>query len=178
MLGSSFLAGRCRPRLGLSVSDERFLPRRRHYGQLEWNSTEAAGDPVALVSAIALNFGDVSIGTASTMAQTLSSTRTSSVAVDSATVPATPCCSWREFPGYPQAFSCRYRAVRTFGGGYSKGVLQLASNSTRGIMTTVALTGDGTSVAHFVMLPWDARELSPDPASGCNVWRSKGTAVS
>jgi fibronectin type 3 domain-containing protein len=56
--------------------------------------------------------------------------------------------------------------------GAATGQLAVSSNSTSGGTTLVALSGTGTSTAHYVDLSWNAPASSTDPVAGYNIYRS------
>lgn len=118
-----------------------------------------------------LNFGDVTVGTSSTLTVDLTNTGTASVTVTQANV------SGAAFslvaialpqtlgPGQSRSFSIRFAPSAVGNATGTVSVLSNASNSP----TTVSLTGNGVSAgAHSVDLTWDA---STSVVVGYNVYR-------
>jgi hypothetical protein len=140
--------------------------------------TGTAANPQLTISAGSLSFGSVAVNTATTQTLTLTSTGTSPVTVNSATI------TGAGFTiiggGFPvtlnptQTLTLQVQFKPTTAGALT-GQITISSNSTSGSTAVVALSGTGTAVAHEVDLSWDAPASSPDPVAGYNIYRATGT---
>jgi hypothetical protein len=138
----------------------------------------AAENPQLTVSAGSLSFGGVTVNTATTASLTLTSTGTTPVTVNSATITGAGfSIIGGSFPATlnpNQTLALKLQFDPTTAGALT-GQLTISSNSITGGTTTVSLTGTGTAVAHQVDLSWDAPASSPDPVAGYNIYRATGS---
>jgi Abnormal spindle-like microcephaly-assoc'd, ASPM-SPD-2-Hydin len=140
--------------------------------------TGTAGNPQLTISAGSVSFGSVAVNTTTTQSLTLTSTGSTPVTVNSATI------AGAGFTivggGFPvtlnptQTLTLQLQFVPTTAGALT-GQITISSNSTSGSTAVVALSGTGTAVAHEVDLSWDAPASSPDPVAGYNIYRATGT---
>ncbi len=137
---------------------------------------------VLTVNATTVAFGNVTLNTPATQSVTLSSTGTSAVTVSGATVAGTGFTLASGSlpitlnPGQSTVLNLAFNPTAA---GAATGELSIASNSTTGATTTVALTGTGvSSVTYTVNLTWDAPTTSSDPVAGYHVYRATGTGAS
>lgn len=146
-------------------------------------SAPSGSGPVLSVNAKTVAFGSVSLNTPATQSVTLSSTGTSAVTVSNATVTGTGfSLSGGNFPitlnpGQSTTLNVVFNPTAA---GADTGQLSIASNSTAGATTVVALTGTGTtssstSTSYVVDLTWDAPVTSADPVAGYHIYRATGT---
>jgi hypothetical protein len=134
------------------------------------------------VNATTVAFGSVVLNTPATQTVTLSSTGSSAVTVSGATVTGTGfTLAGGSFPitlnpGQSATLNLVFNPAAA---GAATGQLSIASNSTTGATTTVALTGTGTSTATYAVdLTWDAPASSPDAVAGYHIYRATGTGAS
>lgn len=137
---------------------------------------------VLSVNAASIAFGNVSLNSPATQALTLSSTGSSAVTVSGATVAGT---GFTLAGGtFPITLNPGQSAVLNVvftpsAAGAATGSLSIASNSTTGATTVVALTGTGVSTTTYAVdLTWNAPASSSDPVVGYHVYRSTGTGSS
>ncbi|HEY6376075.1 MAG TPA: choice-of-anchor D domain-containing protein, partial [Edaphobacter sp.] len=137
--------------------------------------SSAAANPVLTISAISLSFGNVMENTASTKPLTLTSSGTSPVTVNSASIIGAG------FSIVGGSFPVTLTPTQTLtlqvqfdptAIGNASGQLTINSNSSGGSTAVVTLSGVGTSIAHQVDLSWDAPVSSPDFVAGYHVYRS------
>lgn len=146
-------------------------------------TTGSSGTGAVLsVNATTVAFGNVSLNTPATQSVTLSSTGTSAVTVSGATVTGAGfTLAGGSFPitlnpGQSAVLNVVFNPAAT---GAATGRLSIASNSTSGATTVVALTGTGgAAVSYVVDLTWNAPASSSDPVSGYHLYRSTGTGAS
>jgi Abnormal spindle-like microcephaly-assoc'd, ASPM-SPD-2-Hydin len=142
------------------------------------SGTGTAANPQLSVSAGTLSFGSVTVNTATTQSLTLTSTGTTPVTVNSATIAGAGFTSvGGSFPATlnpNQTATVKVQFEPTTAGALA-GQLSISSNSTSGSTATVSLTGTGTAVAHQVDLSWDAPTGSSDPVAGYNIYRATGS---
>ena len=131
--------------------------------------SSAAANPVLTISATSLSFGNVMENTASTKPLTLTSSGTSPVTVNSASI------SGAGFSIVGGSFPVTLTPTQTLtllvqfdptAIGNASGQLTINSNSSGGSTAVVTLSGVGTSIAHRVDLSWDAPVSSPDFVAG------------
>jgi hypothetical protein len=142
------------------------------------SGTGTAANPQLTISAGSVNFGSVTVNTATTESLTLTSTGTTPVTVSSAAITG---------PGFTilgGSFPVTLNPTQTLTlqlqfdpstAGTLTGQLTISSNSTTGSSVVVSLSGTGTAVAHEVDLSWNAPVSSPDPVAGYNIYRSTGS---
>ncbi len=134
--------------------------------------------PQLTVSAASLNFGSVNVNTAATQPLTLTSTGTSPVTINSATLTGAVFTTVQSFPvvlNPSQSLTFQVQFEPTTAAAFT-GQLTISSNSTTGSPALVALSGTGaTPVAHEVDLSWNAPVSSPDPVAGYNIYRATGS---
>jgi hypothetical protein len=142
------------------------------------SGTGTAGNPQLAISAASLNFGSIAVNTATTQTLTLTSTGTTPLTVNSASI------TGAGFTiiggGFPvtlnptQTLTLQLRFDPTTAGALT-GQITISSNSTSGGTAVIALSGTGTGVAHEVDLSWSAPTSSPDPVAGYNIYRATGS---
>ena len=134
----------------------------------------ASTNPVLTLSTTSLNFGSVPLGSPATQSVTLTSTGSSAVTVNAASLKGTGfTISGATFPVTLNpniAISVQVEFDPTAVGA-ATGTLTFTSNSTNGSTSVVMLSGTGTEAAHQVTLSWVAPTNSPVPVSGYNVYR-------
>ncbi len=141
------------------------------------SGTGTAANPQLTISAGSVNFGSVTVNTATTQSLTLTSAGTTPVTVNSAAI--TGAGFTIVGGGFPvtlnpmQTLTLQLQFDPTTTGALT-GQLTINSNSTTG-SSAVSLSGTGTAVAHEVDLSWDAPTSSPDPVAGYNIYRSTGS---
>ncbi len=137
--------------------------------------SSAAANPVLTISATSLSFGSVTENTASTKPLTLTSSGTSPVTVNSASI------SGAGFSIVGGSFPVTLTPTQTLtlqvqfdptSIGNASGQLTINSNSSSSSTAVVTLSGVGTSIAHQVGLSWDAPVSSPDFVAGYHIYRS------
>jgi hypothetical protein len=142
------------------------------------SGTGTAANPQLTVSAGSLSFGSVTVDTATTQSLTLTSTGTTPVTANSATITGADfTIVGGSFPttlNPNQTATLKLQFEPTTAGALT-GQLSINSNSTTGSTATVSLTGTGTAVAHQVDLTWDAPSSSSDPVAGYNIYRATGS---
>jgi Abnormal spindle-like microcephaly-assoc'd, ASPM-SPD-2-Hydin/Fibronectin type III domain len=118
------------------------------------------------------------VGSSATLSETLTSSGTSSVTVNSASVSGTGyTVSGATFPvtlspSQKVTLSVKYAPTK---GGAVTGTLSISSTSSSNPTTTVGLSGTGT---HAVTLSWQAPGSSSMPVTGYNVYRATGSSSS
>lgn len=144
-------------------------------------STSGTG-AILSVNATTVAFGNVTLNTPATQSVTLSSTGSAAVTVSRATVTGTGFTLASGSlpitlnPGQSTVLNLAFNPAAA---GAATGQLSIASNSTTGATTLVALTGTGvTGVTYTVNLTWDAPATSADPVVGYHVYRATGTGAS
>ncbi len=140
--------------------------------------TGTAANPQLTINAGSLSFGSIAVNTATAQTLTLTSTGTSPVTVNSATI------SGAGFTiiggGFPVTLNPQQTLTlqlqfKPATAGAQSGQITISSNSASGSTALVALSGTGTAVSHEVDLSWDAPANSPDPVAGYNIYRATGT---
>jgi hypothetical protein len=138
------------------------------------SGTGVAANPKLTVSTTSLSFGSVSLNTSSTKSVTLTSSGTSPVTVNAASITGAGFTTvGGSFPltlNPQQTAAVQVQFLPTAAGAVT-GQLTISNNSTGG-SAVVALSGTGTSVAHYVDLSWSAPTGSTDPVAGYNIYRS------
>ncbi len=150
--------------------------------QLTAGTTSTGTGAVLSVDATTVAFGSVALNTPSTQSVTLSSTGSSAVTVSGATVTGTGfTLAGGSFPitlnpGQTAVLNVVFNPASA---GAKTGQISIASNSTGGATTRVALTGTGASATstatYSVDLRWNAPGSSSDPVAGYHIYRSTGT---
>jgi Cep192 domain 4 len=145
-------------------------------------SSSTGTGPALSVNAATVAFGNVALNTPATQPVTLSSTGSSAVTVSGATVTGTGfTLAGGSFPitlnpGQTAVVNVVFDPAAV---GAATGQLSIASNSTGGATTVVALTGTGaSSVTYAVDLTWSAPASSPDAVVGYHIYRAAGTSSS
>jgi Abnormal spindle-like microcephaly-assoc'd, ASPM-SPD-2-Hydin len=142
------------------------------------SGTGTAGNPQLTISAASLNFGSIAVNTATTQTLTLTSTGTTPLTVNSASI--TGAGFTIVGGGFPvtlnptQTLTLQLQFKPTIAGALT-GQISVSSNSTSGGTAIAALSGTGTGVAHEVDLSWNAPTSSPDPVAGYNIYRATGS---
>jgi len=132
---------------------------------------------VLTTNATSLAFGDVALNTAATQTLTLSSTGTTAVIVNAATLAGTGFSDSGVTlpatlnPGQTISLAVQFDPATA---GAATGLLTLTSNSSTGGSTVISLSGTGTATVYQVDLTWGAPGSSSDPVAGYNVYRSTG----
>jgi hypothetical protein len=139
------------------------------------SGTGVAANPQLTVSTASLSFGSVTVNSATIQTVTLTSTGTSAVTINAATI------TGAGFTTVGGSFPLTLNPAQTATlqiqfdpttAGAATGQLTISSNSASGGTTLVALSGTGTSTAHYVDLSWSAPASSTDPVAGYNIYRS------
>jgi hypothetical protein len=143
-------------------------------------SSSPQSNPQVTIGAASLNFGSVTANTATTQTLMLTSTGTSPVTINSASISGADFTTvGGSFPvtlNPGQALTVQVQFYPTTAG-VATGQLTINSNSTTGSTATVALSGTGAAAAHQVALNWIAPVSSPDPVAGYNVYRATGSGA-
>jgi Domain of unknown function (DUF4082)/Abnormal spindle-like microcephaly-assoc'd, ASPM-SPD-2-Hydin len=144
------------------------------------SGTGTSGSPQLTESATTLNFGSVAVNSTATQSVALTSSGTSPLTVNSASVTGSGfSIVGGSFPitlNPKQSMTVQVQ-FKPAAGGSATGQLMISSNSTTGGTAAVALGGTGTSSAHEVDLTWGAPASSADEVAGYNVYRSMGGAT-
>lgn len=135
-----------------------------------------ASAPTLSVSSSNLSFGNVTVNTASSQTITLTSTGNATLTISSATLTG----AGFSISGatFPMTLSPNQTATLTVQfdptvAGAASGTLNLASNSSSGASTAIAMSGAGVSTPGYeVALIWAAPSNSTDPVATYNVYRS------
>jgi hypothetical protein len=139
------------------------------------SGTGTAANPQLTFSATSLSFGSVNVKSTATQSLTLTSSGTTPVTVNSASVSGTGfSLVGGSFPltlNPQQTATLQVQFLPTAAGAVT-GQLTISSNSTSGSSASVALSGTGIAVAHSVSLSWSAPTSSTDPVVGYNIYRS------
>ena len=134
-----------------------------------------AGTPQLTVSATSLSFGNVADSSSAALSLTLTSSGSSAVTVNSATITGAGfSVIGGSFPltlNASQSATVKVQFAPTTAGS-ATGKLTITSNSTSGSPAVVALSGTGTSLPHSVSLTWTAPAPSAAPVAGYNIYRS------
>lgn len=131
--------------------------------------------PQLLFSSTTLSFGNVPVGSTSTLSLTLTSSGTAPVTISSVALQGTGFSdSGATFPmtlnpNQSVTLTVQFDPTAASAG---TGTLTVNSNSATGGTTQVTLSGTGTAVQHGVDLSWDAPSSSSDPVAGYNIYRS------
>jgi Abnormal spindle-like microcephaly-assoc'd, ASPM-SPD-2-Hydin len=144
------------------------------------SGTGTASNPQLTVSTTTLSFGSVDVNSSTTQSVTLSSTGTSPVTVNSASISGTGfTIVGGSFPVTlnPSQTATIQVQFKPTAAGSDTGQITISSNSTSGSPTNIALNGTGTAVSYSVNLSWDAPTTSTDPVVGYNIYRSVGTGA-
>jgi len=148
---------------------------------LSGTGSGASANPVLTLSTTSLNFGSVPLGSPATQSVTLTSTGSSAVTVNAASLTGTGfTISGATFPVTLNpniAISVQVGFDPTVVGA-ATGTLTFASNSTKGSTSVVMLSGTGTEAARQVTLSWAAPTNSPVSVSGYNVYRETAGGTS
>jgi hypothetical protein len=132
------------------------------------------------LSATTLSFGSVAVNTATTQSLTLTSSGTSSVTVNAASISGSGfTLVGGSFPVTlnPNQSATLQVQFKPTAAGAVTGSLTITSNSTNGSTAVVSLSGTGTTTPHEVDLSWTAPASSADPVAGYNVYRSTGSGA-
>jgi hypothetical protein len=138
-------------------------------------------NPVLALSTTTLSFGADPVGVPVTLPVRLTSTGTSPVTVNAATLTGAGFTfSGATFPvTLDPAIAISIQVQFDPGAlGAASGTLTFASDSTTGATSVVNLSGNGTAVQHHVNLSWNAPANSPVPVSGYNIYRAIGSSGS
>lgn len=126
-------------------------------------------------------FGNVTVNSTATQSVSLTSTGTSQLTINAATLTGTGFgISGLVFPlslnpGQSATLNITFDPTNT---GAVTGAITLSTNSSVGGTATIALSGMGASAAYQVNLAWSAPTDLTDPVVGYNVYRSTGTSTS
>jgi hypothetical protein len=141
--------------------------------------TGTAGSPALTLSTKSLSFGNEAVNSAATLSLTLTSSGTSSLTVNSASISGTGfTVIGGAFPVTlaPNQTTTVQVQFKPTAAGSDAGSLTIANNSTGGA-AVVSLSGTGTAVAHEVDLSWIAPASSPDPVVGYHIYRAAGSGA-
>lgn len=150
-------------------------------GANESTSIQLTSEPsgaVLTTNATSVAFGDVALNTPATQTLTLSSTGTTAVIVNAATLAGTGFSDSGITlpatlnPGQTISLAVQFDPTTA---GVATGLLTLTSNSSTGGSTVISLSGTGSTTAYQVDLTWGAPGSSSDPVAGYNVYRSTGS---
>jgi hypothetical protein len=131
--------------------------------------------PALSINAASIGFGDVVLNTPATQTVILSSTGTSSVTVDSATVSGIgftlsgPTFPQTLTPGQTVTLGVQFDPTVL---GAATSVLTIVSTSATSGTVAIDLSGTGIASSYVVSLSWDAPIDSPELIAGYNVYRS------
>jgi Cep192 domain 4 len=129
------------------------------------------------LSGTTLSFGNVAVNSATTQSLTLTSSGTSSVTVNAASIAGSGfTLVGGSFPVTlnPNQSTALQVQFKPTAAGSVTGSLTITSNSTNGSSAVVSLSGTGTATPHEVDLSWTAPGSSADPVAGYNVYRATG----
>jgi hypothetical protein len=130
------------------------------------------------VNPTSLSFGDVTLGSSVTLAVTLTSSGSTAVTINSATISGAGfTVSGATFPvtlSSKQAVTLQVKFAPTAASA-ATGKLTISSNSSTN--PTVSVNISGTGVQHEVDLSWTAPSSSSDPVSGYHIYRTTGTST-
>ncbi|WP_433971185.1 DUF4082 domain-containing protein [Tunturiibacter lichenicola] len=144
------------------------------------SGTGAAANPQLNVNTSTLGFGSVAVNTAAAGSVTLTSTGSSPVTVNSASISGTGfSITGGSFPATlnPNQTMAVQLQFKPTASGSATGQLTISSNSTTGSSAAVALSGTGTATAEQVNLSWIAPSNSTDPVAGYNIYRALGSGA-
>jgi hypothetical protein len=136
---------------------------------------------VLTLSSASLSFGNDPVNTPVTLPVTLTSTGSSAVTVNAATLTGAGFTfSGATFPvtlnpNIAITVQVQFDPTTT---GAASGALTFSSNSTTGSTSTVSLSGTGTAAQHQVSLSWVAPANSPVPVADYNIYRATGSSSS
>ena len=134
--------------------------------------------PVLSVSPTALNFGDQPVGLPHTEQVQLTSTGTAAVTVNGTTISGAGFSRWGATfpvtlnPGVAITLYVQFDPLKATA---DSGALDIASNSSSGSPTQVALSGTGV---HWAKLSWAPPASTPVPVAGYNVYRALSGSTS
>jgi hypothetical protein len=135
-----------------------------------------ASSPQLTVNPTSLNFGDVALASNATLGVTLTSTGSSAVTVNSATISGSGfTVSGASFPvtlSPQQAVTLQVKFAPTSTSS-ATGTLTVSSN-----VSTIVVNLSGTGSQHQVNLSWQAPGNSPVTVSGYNIYRATGNSSS
>jgi len=138
--------------------------------------TIASAAPVLSINATSVPFGSVALNTPSTQDVTLTSSGTTSVTVNSATVTGTgftlssgPTFPVTLTPGQTATLGVEFDPTTA---GAATGQLTITSTSSTNGTAVITLSGTGTAGSYAVDLSWEAPTNSTDPVAGYNVYRA------
>ncbi len=133
--------------------------------------------PQLVISTSSVSFGSVPVNTPTMQSLALTSTGTSPVTINSATIVGTGFTVVAQSfpvtlnPGQSLMLQLQFNPATA---GSLTGQLTINSNSTTGGTAVVALGGTGSAVAHEVDLNWSAPTSSPDAVAGYYIYRATG----
>jgi Domain of unknown function (DUF4082)/Abnormal spindle-like microcephaly-assoc'd, ASPM-SPD-2-Hydin len=143
------------------------------------SGTGTTGNPALTLSTKSLSFGNEAVNSAATLPITLTSSGTSPLTVNSASISGSGFSTvGGSFPVTlnPNQTTAIQVQFKPTAAGSATGNLTIATNST-GAAAVVSLSGTGTSVTHQVDLSWSAPSSSPDPVAGYHVYRAIGNGA-
>ncbi|QNI33470.1 choice-of-anchor D domain-containing protein [Alloacidobacterium dinghuense] len=131
------------------------------------------------VSPASLSFGDVAVGSSATLGVTLTSTGSSAVTINSATISGSGyTVSGATFPvtlSAKQTLTLQVKFAPTAASA-ATGKLTISSNSSSNATVAVSMSGTGTKSQ--VSLSWGAPSGSSDPVAGYHIYRATGSSAS
>jgi hypothetical protein len=128
-----------------------------------------------------VSFGDVTVNTTVTQSVSLTSSGTSQLTINSATVTGAGFgISGLTFPltlnpGQSATLNVTFDPTVT---GTATGAVILSTNASSGGTATISLSANGVAKSYTVSLTWSAPTNSTDPVAGYNVYRATGTSTS
>lgn len=135
----------------------------------------SAATPTLTLNATSIAFGDVSLNTPATQSLVLSSTGTTAVTINSASLTGTGfSMSGVTFPvtlnpGQQVTLNIQFDPTTA---GSVTGKLTITSNSSSNSTAQVTLSGNGVATSYSVDLTWSAPSSSTDPVAGYHVYRA------
>jgi hypothetical protein len=142
------------------------------------SGTGTAANPQLTLGATSLSFGSVSVNSSTTQSLTLTSSGTSPLTLNSASITGAGfTIVGGSFPVTlnPNQSTTLQVQFKPAASGSATGQLTISSNSSSGGTAAVSLSGTGAAVAHSVTLSWSAPSSSPDPVAGYNLYRVTGS---
>jgi hypothetical protein len=138
--------------------------------------TIAAAGPALSINATSVAFGSVLLNTPATQDVILTSSGTTAVTVNSATVAGTgftlssgPTLPLTLTPGQTASLGMEFDPTAA---GAATGTLTITSTSSTNGTAVIPLTGTGSTSSYAVNLSWDAPSSSADPVAGYNIYRA------
>jgi hypothetical protein len=144
------------------------------------SGTGTAANPQVTLGSTTLSFGNVAVNSSATQSVTLTSSGTSALTVNSASISGTGfTLIGGSYPVTvnPQQSTTIQVQFKPTASGSATGQLTISNNSTNNATAAVSLSGTGTAVSHQVTLSWSPPSSSPDPVAGYNIYRATGSGA-